>query len=364
MRYCYAAAVGLTMLLMGIASGADLGTVAAPSGPEIVFTRQAGAVLRREFAVQVQTGSNRFVFDFGRYEIDPAGLTLRVLSPTEDVQVSSREISAKQPGQAVFLLEAKRPGQARLRLCYPLKGLETEVAYTALLLPRQQTLTLEAQVTLRNGSKQALPHVQVVLGSGHRLTAELDQGESVQQTLFRQDNVPYQSAYLYDNARFKDSVRALVRLQRDGTGEFDRLPLPAGKLRAFVVSGSSPTFIGESALRYTPAHEKLEMDLGGVPDLTVVRTRLRADQSNARTDVYRKLVLFDLEEEWELQLENHRLNSATLLLDEHLPGEWQMQKVSGPFEKLEAGTIEFAVKLAPGEKTKLTYVVKRLNVEP
>ena len=364
MRYCAAAAVCLTMLMMGMASGAELGTVAAPSRPEIVFTRQAGAVLRREFAVQVQTGSNRFVFDFGRYEIDPAGLNLRVLQPTEEVQVAGREISVRQPGQAVFLLEAKRPGQARLRLSYPLKGLETEVAYTALLAPRQQTLTLEAQVTLRNGSKQALPEVQVVLGSGHRLTAELDQGQSVQQTLFRQEGVPYQSAYLYDNSRFKDSVRALVRLQRDGTGDFDQLPLPAGKLRAFVTTASSPTFIGESSIKYTSAHEKLEVDLGGVPDLTVVRTRLRADQVDARTDVYRKLVLFDLEEEWELQIENHRLNPVTVLLDEHIPGEWQMQKVSGPFEKLEAGSIEFAVKLAPGEKTKLSYVVKSLNVEP
>jgi hypothetical protein len=332
--------------------------------PQIVFTRQSGVVLRREFAVQLQTGSNHFVFDFGRYDVDPSGLNLRILQPAEGVQVVGREISARQPGQATFLLEARQPGEARLRLSYPLKGLEAEIAYTALLAPRQQTLALEAQVTLRNGSKQALPEVQVILGSGHRVTAGLDQGESVQQTLFRQESIPYQSAYLYDNSRFKDSVRACARLKRDGTAEFDQLPLPAGKLRAFVATGSSPTFIGESSIKYTPAHEKVEVDLGAVPDITVVRTRLRADQQNAKTDIYRKLVLFDLEDEWELQLENHRLNPATVLLDEHIPGEWQMQKVSGPFEKLDAGTIEFAVKLAPGEKTKLNYVAKRLNVEP
>ena len=153
-------------------------------------------------------------------------------------------------------------------------------------------------------------------------------------------------------------------LLRNGASDFDRLPLPAGRLRAFVATASSPTFIGESSLRYAPAREKVEIDLGAVTDITVTRTRLRADQLNARSDVYRKLVLFDLEEEWELQIENHRPSAAVLLLDEHLSGEWQMQKVNNPFAKLEAGTIEFALKLAAGEKTKLNYVARRLNVEP
>jgi len=85
----------------------------------------------------------------------------------------------------LFLLRAERATDCRLRLSYALKGLEAEVSYTALLAPRQQTLTLEAQLALRNNSKLPLPQTQVRLPSGHRLTASLDLGQSIQQVLLR-----------------------------------------------------------------------------------------------------------------------------------------------------------------------------------
>jgi len=40
--------------------------------------------------------------------------------------------------------------------------------------------------------------------------------------------------------------------------------------------------------QYTPAHEKVEWDLGIVPEITVLRTKLRGDQVNQHTDVYKK----------------------------------------------------------------------------
>lgn len=357
--------LALALLAPLAASAADLGIVPALQTPQVVFTRQAGVYLRQEARVQLPAGQSPFLLDFGRPDIDPATLELRVLQPAEGVRIVGRQFPPRQPGQVVFLLQAEQPAEALLRLSYALKGLEAEIGYTALLAPARQTLTLQAQVTLRNNGKQALPKVQVLLSSGQRLETGLEVGQSLQQPLLRHESVPYQVTYLYDNTRFKDSVRAIVQLPRTGTADFDKAPLPAGKLKVFApTSGSLPTFVGESSLKYTPAHEKLELDLGIVPEITVLRTKLRGDQVNVRSDVYKKLAMFDSDEEYEFEIENHHASPVVLALQEHVAGEWQMVKASTSYRKLEAGTIELTVKLASGEKTKVGYSVKRLNVEP
>lgn len=356
-------AVGVSLL--ATARAADVGITATTQPPQVVFTRLAGVHLRQEARVQLQPGDNRFLVDFGRYEIDPATLDLRVLEPAEGVQVMGRDFSPRQPGQVVFLLRAAQPTNARLSVNYALKGLESEVSYSILLAPQSQTLALEAQVALRNNSKQPLPQAQVLLPGGHVLGTGLELGQSVQQRFFRCEAIPYQVRYLYDNTRYKDSVRAILKLERGGSSDFDKLALPAGKVKVFApTAGNAPGFVAEATAKYAPAHEALELDLGTVPDITILRTKLRGDQANARTDVYKKLALFDLDEEYELEVENHRAAPVTIAFDEHIPGEWQITKANVPWQKLDAGTVELTLKLEPGQKTKMNYVVKRLNVEP
>ncbi|MHB8996765.1 MAG: hypothetical protein ACYC63_16070 [Armatimonadota bacterium] len=347
------------------AIAADLGTVISAEAPQIVFTSQAGVHLRQVAQAQLQAGNNAFLLDFGRSDIDPATLELRVLEPAEGVTIMGSDFPARQPGQVKFVVRASQPVKARLRLSYGLKGLESEVGYLMSLSPREQTLTLEAQVTLRNNGKQPLEQAQIILPGGHCLKTSLGLGQSLQQSLFRQEAISYQTGYLYDNSRFKDSVRAIMKVIRDGSGDFARVSLPAGKVRVFApTAGNLPTFVAETNLKHTPAHEKLELDLGIVPEITVLRTKLRGDQVNVRTDVYKKLALFDVEEEYQLEIENHRQGPVTLLVDEHVPGEWQVLKASVPYQKLDAGTLELTVKLEAGQKAKVNYGFKRLNVEP
>ena len=351
--YC---AVGLT---------AEIGALAPFEAPQIVLTRQAGVYLRQEATVRLAQGANRLSFDFARWDIDPATLDLRLLQPRGTVQLAEQQLPAEQAGRVVWVLMAEQAGECRLRLTCGLKGLEAGTLYTLMLSPGDRQLSLEAQVTLKNGSKLPLPEATVSLPSGQRLTAHLALGEAVQQRLFRFEGVPYEARYLYDNSRFQDSVRALLRVRREGTTEFDKMALPAGRVKVFAPAGGGlTTFVGENDLPYRPPGEKVDLDLGVVPEISVLRTRVRGDQVNVRTDVYKKLALFDLEEELEFEIENHRPGPVVLLIQEHVAGDWQMVKHSHPFEKLDAGTIEFTLKLDPDQKTKMNYVVRRLNVEP
>ncbi|MEN6642222.1 MAG: hypothetical protein ABFE08_07230 [Armatimonadia bacterium] len=354
----------IAVLATTCALAAELGNLLPLQPPQVVFTRQAGVYLRHEAVTQLRQGENCLLFDHGRLDVDPATVEFRVLSPREGVQVLGRQIAANS-GQSVWLVQARQPVEARLQLTYAAKALETEVSYTLNLRPARQDLTLEAQVALKNGGKLSLPQVQVVLPSGQRLTAALEPGQTVQQRLFRIEGIPYQTSYLYDNSRFKDSVRAILTMPRDGNSDFDKQALPAGKLKVYApAAGDAATFIGDNALPYTPRREKVELDLGNVSEITVLRTKLRGDQVNVRTDVYRKLAVFDLEEEYELEFANHRAGRVVVAVQEHVPGDWQVLKATHEYTRRDAATLEFTVPLEPNQLTKLHYSLKRLNVEP
>lgn len=361
----HAAFLIVILLISGATIASEVGTVASLEAPQVYFTRQAGVYLRHETKMALPQGPSCFLFDFARLDIDPTTLELRVLAPREKVQVSGWQFVSGNSGQIVWQLQAAEAVTARLLLSYQVKGLESEVNYNATLNPAAQTLTLEAQVTLRNTGKLTIPPVLVNLPTNRQLKVSLDPGQSVQQRLLQFGDIPYQAQYLYDNTRFGNSVRAYLRLPRAGSATFDKLLLQAGKIKVFAPSAEAfPTFVAESSIPYIPAHEQITIDLGSVPEITVTRSRLRGDQTNVRTDIYTKLVLFDIEEEYELQIENHRATPLTLTVQEHVPGEWRMIKSTVPGEKLDAGTIEFVIKLDPDQKTKLNYTVKRLNVEP
>jgi len=89
----------LGLLAVNTARAADVGTVPGLEPPQVVFTRQAGVILRQEASVHLGEGENRFLFDYGRYDIDPATLELRVLKPAEGVRWSAGSSPRGSPGR-------------------------------------------------------------------------------------------------------------------------------------------------------------------------------------------------------------------------------------------------------------------------
>jgi hypothetical protein len=365
MRAQSLSALGLVVLTAGTLQAAEVGVPASFGPPRVIVTRQAGTHLLREATVTVAAGDNQLSFDFARVGADAATARLAVLSPADGVRIVELRQPVGEATRLVWVLQAAQATACRLRLSYQLKGLETSLAYTVNLRPAEQTLDLEARLVLRNASPEPLSHAEVVLPSGQRVAADLTTGETVLQRLFVCQKLPYESSYLYDNSRFGGAVHATVRLARDGAGEFDAQRLPAGSVKVYAPApGGLTSFVGEVALPYRPPHEPIELDLGSVQEITVSRTRVRADQLNVKSDVYRRTVLFDLDEQFDLAIASQRPGPVTLKVQEHIAGAWTMLKQTHPSDQLEAGTVQFTLKLSPGEAVALSYTVRRLNVEP
>jgi hypothetical protein len=365
MRRALPAAFSLALgLIVTLAAAADLGQLADFGNPLVVFTRGAGVLLRLQAPVTLPAGESGVSFDCARWDVDPASVRLEALT-AEAVQVRERQTPTGEPGRLVWRLQAARSCAAQLRLSCALKGIEATARYAGVLNAAGDRLTLTAQATVRNNSRLNLRDVRLQLAPGRVLTATLEPGATIQQELWRAEGVPAEVSFLADFSRFKDSVRLVLRLQRGGTTAFDGQALPGGPLKVSAIGGDGlQTFLGEGALPYAPPHEAAEVQLGSVPQVTLTRARLKGDQVNTRSDVYRKAVVFDMDEQFEFEIENHRAAPLTLRVQEHPAGEWQILKASCPWVKLDAGTVEFAVPLAAGQETKLNYTVKRLNCEP
>jgi hypothetical protein len=353
---------------VALAQSSTLGLIVRPAAPTILFTRGAGVHVRQTLTVQLARGENRLLVDTAALQTDPAGVTLRVLEPAESrgAGVSPARVLGATPGQPpgrmVWTLAAEAPTAATLRLGYEITYLKADVAYRLLLNPAANTLAVEATLTIVNNGKSDLPPSRMVFPQGHETTTALPAGQTVQQQLFALRTLPYEIRYLYDVNRFKDTVHAMLLLPADAAR---RTALPAGRARLFAAAaGAPPTFVADASLPYVASGEQFELDLGAAPEIAILRSRLRSEQVNVRTDIYHKLALFDLEEDYELEISNHRPGPIALLVREHPAGDWQLTKSSMPGRQTDSATVEFALRLPAGAKEKLTFSTKRLNAEP
>lgn len=347
------------------AGAAELMMVTPWSEGEIILTRAAGAFVRYEAVVELQAGENHCQFDFAQSGLAAEAVRLSVLEPRETVVHRGREIKADEPGAVIWRLYTPTAGPARLQLTCGLKELESNLQYQALLQPDSRQLQLQAVLSLTNGSLLDLPQARVTVSSGQQITTDLKAGQSGQQPLFTHPGVPYESCYLYDYSRFKDAVQTWLILPRSDDSPASTQALLPGKLKVMAPGGGGAvTLVREVDLPYVPPGEKVELNLGAAAEVTVTRTKLKSEQTNVRTDVYRKNALYDLVEEWQLEFQHHRPGPLTLTVHEHFAGDWELLKQSHPTSQVHVDRAEFILILPPGEKQTLTYTVKRSNVEP
>ena len=131
------------------------------------------------------------------------------------------------------------------------------------------------------------------------------------------------------------------------------MPLPSGRIRVSKVDDADKTleFIGENVIDHTPKNEKVLIKLGSAFD--VVGERRQVD---FRIDTSRKSMAEDIE----IKLRNQKQEPVTVIVKENLYRwiNWQITSKTHDFEKQDARTIQFPVKIAAGGEVTLRYSVQ------
>jgi len=150
----------------------------------------------------------------------------------------------------------------------------------------------------------------------------------------------------------ENKVDAYLQFRNDKASGLG-VPLPAGRIRVsrLDAADSSLEFIGEDAIGHTPRDERVRVKLGSAFD--VVGERKQVDfriDSRARW----------IEEEIEVEVRNHKDEDVEVQVREFLFrwSNWQVQSSSQAYEKEDARTILFPVKVPKNSNRKVRYRVR------
>ncbi|HMA12105.1 MAG TPA: hypothetical protein VKO83_09470, partial [Steroidobacteraceae bacterium] len=131
------------------------------------------------------------------------------------------------------------------------------------------------------------------------------------------------------------------------------VPLPAGRIRVsrLDAADNSLEFIGEDVIDHTPRDEKVRVQLGSAFDVVGERKQVDfAADSRARW----------IEEEIEVEVRNHKDEDVEVQVREFLFRwtNWRILSSSQPYEKEDARTILFPVKVPKNSNRTVKYRVR------
>jgi hypothetical protein len=194
--------------------------------------------------------------------------------------------------------------------------------------------------------------------------------ETKQVEFVRASGVPSQRLYVYDGLKLDQNYRGYQMEQiRDMENfgvqfnpkiwsmvEFKNskenhlgMPLPKGRVRFYRRDTDGQLeFTGENLIDHTPSDETIRLYTGNVFDAVGERKRTGFNiDRRART----------LDESFEIKLRNHKKEPMEIRVVEHLYRwtNWDIQKPSDPFNKLDSKTVEFRVKVPPDGEKVVTY---------
>src|SRR4030042_3305804 len=108
------------------------------------------------------------------------------------------------------------------------------------------------------------------------------------------------------------------------------IPLPKGTIRVYKEDkDGSLQFIGEDRIDHTPKDEKFKIKIGEAFD--VVGERVQTE--------YKRLGRNLFEVGFEVSLRNHKSEDIKVLVEEVIPGDWEMLSQTHSYEKLQANQI-------------------------
>ncbi|HOK55863.1 MAG TPA: hypothetical protein PKV21_08660 [bacterium] len=150
--------------------------------------------------------------------------------------------------------------------------------------------------------------------------------------------------YHYDNWRnlnYNDKVEIWIEFKNEGE------ILPAGKMKIFKNEKEGSIFIGENRIPHTPVGEKVRLSLGNVFDIKGERKIIAHERISQQ--VYK--------DTYEIKIKNFKKEDVSVEVIEHLYGSWEITEKSHNYEKEDAYTIKFPVKVKGSGEEIIRYTV-------
>jgi hypothetical protein len=361
------------LVLTGVCAQARIKLVSLPERELVVIRleNQQGTLVEEDRTLTLQKGINQVDFSWKGVGIDPDSIRLTLLSHPDRVKLLS---VSYPPSESALIWEiaSEEAWEERVRVSYLLKNIDSLITYKALSDQAERQIELNGYLILRNFSGEDFENASIFFILGKPFEQNTVHEQTQQMLLFSTPKIPIEKVWTFDSqiqpwdpTRLEDNVGIpvsyrLKNIKENRLGEFG---LPQGKLRVFQEDGyESSIFLGEDTIDYIPIGENAMIRIGDSRDIVINQQKLLAKNINVRRNEDNMVVLYDTEEKINAKLENFKDQPALLTMIQHIPGQWDMVECNMDYTLKDSSTLEFEIRLAPGEKKELNMHYHRRNV--
>ncbi len=354
------------LLALTVSTQARIKMVALPERADTIIRldNPNATLIEEERVLTLQYGVNKVDFSWKAVSIDPDSIRLAVLDHPGDVKLLN---VSYPPGEAALVWEVtcdNKDGYAEtVRISYLLRNIDRLVTYKAIADKEETKLDLKSFLVMRNFSGEDFDNVQVKLGLGKSFEQGIDHEETKQMLSFGKPEVPITKIWTWDSSKLpwdpekvpnqNIGIPVSYRITNNKKSGFGETALWGGKARIFLDDGSSSTiFLGEDYTGLIPVGEKTELYIGDSRDIVVTQRKMKETRKNEIENNNDRVIMYDMDETVVAKIENFKDKPATLTMIQHIPGEWDMRDkdVNMKYEKLNANTLKFEIKLPPRDK--------------
>lgn len=331
-------------------------------------------LIEEERVLTLQKGLNKVDFSWKGVGIDSDSIRLAALDHSDNVTLLN---VSYPPNEAALVWEISSDGDyaETVRISYLLRNIDRLITYKAIADKAETAVDLKSYLVLRNFSGEDFDQAKVLLDYGQAFEQGIKHEETKQMLFLEADKVPIKKVWTFDAANLPWDPEKLdnknvgipvsYRIVNDAKSGLGNYALWGGKARIFQDDGQESTiFLGEDMTGLVPVGEKTELYIGDSRDIVVTQRKMKDKRINLQKNNRGELVLYDTDELITANIENFKDSPAVLTMIQHIPGQWDMKDCNMKYERKDAETLQFEIKLAEHEKTELKMHYNRRNVRP
>jgi len=326
----------------------------------------------------------------GNVVLQAADNSIRILNNSEIV---STELPKLPEGlitrpTLVWQVQNNGPANQMVEVSYLTSGVSWHAEYVGVLDANDQNMDLNAWVSIENNCGATYKDAKLLLVAGdvHRAAppvgimrkgvqqmemmtavpdfvekeffeyhlytltraATLKNNQQKQVELFPAARTPVTKEYTYDGARNQKKVNVTITFKNKKEAGLG-IALPAGKVRLYKPEGEAQVLVGEDNIDHTPRDEEVRLNVGDAFDIVGERQQASYRQIGDRAS----------EEKVKVTLRNHKDVAISVIVVEHLGGDWKITESTLQHKKKDAQTAEWRVPVAARGEANLEYTVFR-----
>ena len=193
-------------------------------------------------------------------------------------------------------------------------------------------------------------------------TETIPTGSSKRLPSFDVDDVPVVNLYKYEEERYGQPVIRFLSFKNDEKHKLGDTPIPGGMLKVYrtVDENQHLSYTGQSAFKYIPVDEEVELNLGPVADVVVEPKLMDYKTDNYEFGRRDDITGWDEIRTFKIEVRNTRDIPVEVEIKRNFnASKWDLKK-SGDFdkfEKVDMDTVKFNLKLKPQTKKQFKYTV-------